>query len=175
MAIEITPERKESTTSQKILLVFSIIFLVASIAAYFYLNNFAIPKKAAEMSRTTSALAALTDNDLAKKETELRTARDYIADFKILYENNPKSSAFFTAFQKWAHPKVSYSTFTLDVDGKKVTLHGTTSNFQNVMQQLALLKNESTIDSFDIENVQMDQSGGVSFDLSVTLKADIFK
>lgn len=174
MAIEITPERKESTVSQKILFVFSAIFLAVSIGLYFYFNNFIIPQKIAELSKTTSTLAALTDNDLATKETELRTARDYIADFKILYENNPKSSAFFTAFQKWAHPKVTYSSFALNVNGKTLTLHGTTSNFQNVMQQIALLNNESTISSFDIENVQMSQDGGVSFDLSVTLKPDIF-
>jgi hypothetical protein len=175
MAIEITPERKESTVGQKILLIFSIVFLAVAIGSYFYFNNFAIPQKVTELSKATSALAALTDKDLATKEADLRTAKDYIADFKILYENNPKSSAFFSAFQRWAHPKITYSGFALDVANKKATLHGTTSNFQNVMQQIALLNSETTIGSFDIENVQLSQTGGVSFDLSMTLKSDIFK
>ncbi len=175
MAIEIEPEKKQGSSGNNILLAASIVFLVLSFGSYFYLNNFAIPRKTAQINNATATLASMSTEDIQAKENELTLAQKYINDFKILYENNPKTSKFFDSFQKWAHPKVVYSGLSLDVGNKKVTIKGTTDGFQSVMQQIALIQNEPSIQSFDISNIALGEQGGVTFDLSVILKPELFK
>jgi hypothetical protein len=123
----------------------------------------------------SSELANLAGSDVKAKEEELALAGKYIADFKILYENNPKVSGFFTSFSRWTHPKVSYSGFTFDVPTRKVTMAGTTNGFQNIMQQIAILKKESTIESYVISNVNLSGTGSVTFNLDVILKPEVLK
>ncbi len=175
MAIEIEPEKKQSSSGNNILLIASIVFLVLSFGFYFYLNNFAIPQKTSQINKANAALASMSSGDIKAKEEELTLAQKYINDFKILYDNNPKVSKFFDSFQRWAHPNVVYSSFSLDVDNKKVTTKGTTDGFQSIMQQIALIQNEPSIQSFDISNIALAEQGGVTFDLSIVLKPDSLK
>lgn len=175
MAIEIEPERKETYIFQKILALAAGLFLIFSIAAYFYLNNYLLPQKNAELSRARSSLSSLTDSTMDTKEAEIKQAQQYISDFKILYNNNPKVSKFFTSFEVWANPNITYSSFSLDVDNKKVSLHGNANGFQNIMQQIASIQNESTVSSYNMSNVQMSGTGPVTFDLEVVLKPSVFQ
>jgi hypothetical protein len=174
MAIEIAPVKKESFNKESVALLFSILILAASFGLYFYLSKVLLAQKEQETINLNSQLSSLGQEDIKTKEAELALAGVYINDFKILFENNPKASNFFGTFQKWAHPKVVYAGFNFDTTGK-ISMAGTTSGFQNVMQQLALLKKEETIESYQISNVAMTETGGVTFNLSLVLKPEVLK
>lgn len=174
MAIEIAPVKKETSLKENLVLLLAIFVLLVSSGVYFYLNNIAIQKQN-KLGQLNNELASLAGSDVKAKEDELAVAGKYIADFKILFENNPKVSGFFTSFSKWTHPKVSYSGFTFDVPTRKVTMAGTTSGFQNIMQQIAILKKESTIESYEISNVNLSETGAVTFNLDVVLKPEVLK
>ncbi|MDD4531205.1 MAG: hypothetical protein PHH21_00665 [Candidatus Pacebacteria bacterium] len=175
MAIEIEQTKKKNTPRENNFLILSILLLLAAFLAYFYLSMFVLSGKEAEASKLNSQLAALGKEDVQSKEAALTQAGIYIGDFKLLLENNPKTSRFFDTFQKWVHPRVVYSNMKFDVSSRKVTMAGQTSGFQNVMQQIALLRREQTIESYQISNVQLADSGQVSFDLEVTLRAEVLK
>lgn len=175
MAIEIKPEKKESSLVQDIFLVISLICIIISFGIYIYYANIIIPQKESQLRELNTAFGSLTEEDLKQKEQVLSLAQKYIEDFKVLLQNNPKSSKFFDAFQTWAHPKIIYSGTTLSVQNKSVSMIGSTSGFRNIMEQIAILERESTIESFDITNVSLLDNGGVTFNLDIILKADLLK
>jgi hypothetical protein len=175
MAIEIAPVRKETDLRENLILVLSVIVFLISLGVYFYFNNIILSQKKAELVAVNSEYTTLAGSDVRVKESELALASKYIGDFKILLENNPKVSNFFVAFQKWTHPKVVYSGFIFDVTSRKITVSGSTSGFQNIMQQIAILNIESTIESYQISNVQLAEDNSVSFNLELTIKPEVLK
>ncbi len=174
MAIEIAPVKKDTGLKENLILLLAILVLLISSGIYFYLNSVFIQKQS-ELGTLNGQLATLAGSDVKAKEDELALAGKYIADFKILFENNPKVSGFFASFSRWTHPKVSYAGFTFDVPTRKVTMSGTTNGFQNIMQQIAILKKEATIESYQISNVNLSESGAVTFNLDVVLKLEVLK
>lgn len=174
MAIEIAPVKKENFNKENIVLLFSILILAASFGLYFYFSKVVLVGKENETISLNSQLSSMGQEDIKIKEAELVEAGIYISDFKILLENNPKASNFFSAFQEWAHPKIVYSGFNFDAAGK-VSMSGTTSGFQNVMQQIALLDQEGSVKSYEISNVGMSETGGVTFNLNLDIEPEVLK
>jgi len=174
MAIEIAPVKKETDLKENLILIFAIIILLVFSGIYFYLNSVFIQKQS-DLNTLNNQLSGLAGSDVKAKEDELAIAGKYIADFKILFENNPKVSGFFSSFSRWTHPKVSYTGFTFDVPTRKVSMSGKTNGFQNIMQQIAILKKETTIESYEISNVNLASDGSVTFNLDVVLKPEVLK
>jgi hypothetical protein len=175
MAIEIESVKKGGSGKENIALVFSILVLLASFGFYFYYSQVVLSQKKVEVSNLNSELANLGQEDIASKEAELALAGKEINDFKVLFQNNPKASAFFVVFQEWVHPKVSYSGFNFDIALRKISMSGTTSGFQNVMQQIAILDQEDTIDGYQISNVALSESGAVTFDLDLIINQAVLE
>lgn len=175
MAIEIAPEKKETHLKENLILIFSVIVFLISAAIYFYFNNIIFAQKQAEYNNLNNQYTTLASADVKAKEDTLSSAGRYISDFKILFENNPKVLGFFTAFQSWTHPKVVYSGFSLDVASRKATMSGSTAGFQNVIQQIALLRMEPTIESYEISNINLSESGSVTFNLDLVVKPEVLK
>jgi hypothetical protein len=175
MAIEIAPQKKENHLKENLFLVFSAIVFLIVLGIYFYFNDIVLAQKQTELNSLNSEYSALAGSDVKAKEDELILVGKYIGDFKILFENNPKVSGFFTSFPKWIHPKVVCSGFSFDVASGKVTMSASTSGFQNVMQQIAILKAESTIESYEISNVSLAEDGSVVFNLDVMIKPEVLK
>jgi len=175
MAIEIAPIKKETDLRENLILVFSIIVFLISLGVYFYFNNVILSQNKAELLAANNEYTTLAGSDVRVKESELALAGRYIGDFKVLFENNPKVSNYFISFQKWTHPKVVYSGFIFDVASRRVTMAGSTSGFQNVMQQIAILNIEPTIESYQISNIALAQDNSVNFDLELTIKAEVLE
>lgn len=178
MAIEIKVEKKTSEGVEfweSALMVVSMVFLAIAAVIFVYFSFFLNPQKADQLVKANDVFASLTDPEIVNKEAELNTAQKEIDDFKLLYENNPKTSAFFDAFQDWAQPDTVYADFSLDVPTRKVALKGVAKGFQDIIQQMAILRAEASVGSFRVSNIALSEAGGVSFDLDVFLKADLFK
>lgn len=177
MAIEIKQEKKNASLGQDIFLIVSLVCIIISFSVYIYYANMVVPKKEAQLRELNTAFGSLTEQDLKQKEEDLLNAQKIIEDFKILYKNSPKVSKFFEAFPTWTHPKISYSNFNLNVQSKSITMSGATSGFRSVMEQIAILEMEQgkTIVSFNISNINLAESGAVTFDLDVNLNPDLLK
>ncbi|MFZ3057495.1 MAG: hypothetical protein WA092_00350 [Minisyncoccales bacterium] len=175
MAIEIAPIKKETDLRENLILVFSIIVFLISLGVYFYFNNVILSQNKEKLLTANNEYTTLAGSDVRVKESELALAGRYIGDFKVLFENNPKVSNYFISFQKWTHPKVVYSGFIFDVASRRVTMDGSTSGFQNVMQQIAILNIEPTIESYQISNIALAQDNSVNFDLELTIKAEVLE
>lgn len=173
MAIEISPVKKETSSKGIFVLIFSIVVLLICFGVYFYFSQMVLPPKKSEVNKLNTDLVSINRTDIALKEAEIDTAAKYIGDFKILLGGNPKASVFFGVFQEWAHPRIVYSDFSFDIIERVISMKGRTNGFQNVMQQIAALDKENTVESYEVTNVGLAESGGVTFDLDLILKPEI--
>lgn len=176
MAIEIKPEKKESELKENLILVFSIIILLVSLSVYFYFNNIILVQKNAELVNSNNEYNALIGrSDIRAKEDQLKLAGKYIGDFKTLFESNPKILGFFTSFQEWTQPEVVFSGFLFDVPSREITMSGSTDGFRNVIQQIAILRIEPTIESYQVSDVNLAENGLVNFNLKLVIKPEVLK
>jgi hypothetical protein len=175
MAIEIKHEKKNTSLWQDIFLVFSLVLIIISFGIYIYYANIVVPEKEKTLRELNTTFGSLTEADLKQKETELTTAYTLIEDFKVLLNNNPKTSKFFEAFPTWAHPKISFSGFNLNVQARTITMSGSTKSFRNVMEQIAILEREATVESFDIANINLADTGEITLDFNIILNPDLLK
>jgi hypothetical protein len=175
MAIEIKDKEGEPSTIGNILLLLSFLALLAIAGGLAYLQFVALPKDEKTMAELNNTLSAQKSEELRQLESQAYEIENIVSDYKILFENRPKTSNFFDNFETWAHPQISYSGFSLNSDARTATMKGTVSDFKPIIQQIKIFRSQDLIESFQVSNVKLAGEGGVSFDLSLTLKQELFK
>ena len=176
MAIELSSSEKENTSPIiSIVLALSVlIFLVSvSIFAFFY---FVISKEQeTNIAKIKNDIVNQKGSEDKYNENDLAVIGKEINDYKLLMQARTKNSVFFTAFQTWIHPLVYFTNFNLDSGSGSVTLSGVARDFPALIQQMAILKNQTQIEKYDVSNIVMSQTGGVSFSLSLVAKPEVLK
>jgi hypothetical protein len=175
MAIELKEDQEEKSLPRKIAFVIALFLLLFASLGYVYLKYIAIVRNEARITELGQALSSQKSIDLIQMETEAFAVEKMIGDYKILFENRSKTSAFFNNFEAWAHPQISYSAFNLNIDTRTITMKGTTSYFGPIIQQMDIFKNQPMVENYLVSNVKLADSGGVVFDLSLTVKPELFK
>lgn len=176
MAIELKDkEREEDSFSKKVVFFIAFLLLAFSIFSYFFIDKVILVKNSAKINDLNSQLSLQKSQELIEIEVRAKQAEILIGDYKILFDERARVSNFFKTFESWAHPEISYSSFSLSVKTRTATMKGLTSYFGPIIQQMDILKNQELVESYTVSNVNMADSGGVTFDLSITLKPDLFK
>ncbi len=175
MSIDLYSKQEETPTWKKILFVFSIVLVFVVIIIFTY-NQFAkIPANAKNISDINIKLSEQgTAEQLSEKELVLG-AESKINQFKQLYSAKPNFNAYFDKFETWVYPRVSFLSSSIDVSNAEITLEGQTDVLQSVMQQMVLLDAQKDILSYTVSNIQITDSGLVTFDLSLKVSPDLFK
>jgi hypothetical protein len=175
MAIELSSTEKEkSSWIVSLVSVLSVlVFLAAAgIFAYFY---FVVAKQqAAETTKITNEMAA-QKSPSGNSEDDLNKIGKEVSDYKALMLARAKVSSFFPALEQWSHPQVYFTNFNLDVSSRTVTLGGVARDFQPLIQQIAILKNQPLIERYEVSNISMAETGGVTFSLSLTVSPQVLK
>ncbi len=173
MAIDIEPTKKEKPKGKNSLLIILVLILILSFVAYFFLAYVLMPQKEAEMKELEASIAGLNATAVKENINELNKAKTYIADFRTLFINSPKVSNFLESFQKWSHPAIKYSNIRIETDNRKVTMSGKTPSNRNLMEQISTLDKEETIESYELSNIFMSETGETTFDLSLIIKPSL--
>ena len=175
MAIEISPIKKETHRNKDNILIILITLLIISFGLYALLSFMLVPQKESEISGLNQELSNLNNDSVRANIDELNIATKYINDFKVLYASSPKISNFFASFGLWAHPNIIYSYIKLDSTSRKVTMSGKTASNPYLMEQIAIWQEESSIDSYGLSGITIDESGLVSFNVNIFIKASLLK
>jgi len=175
MAIEIKDKEGETSAIGNIVFAVSVLILLAVAGGLAYLQFVVLPKDAIRMAELNNALSAQKSEELRQLEAQAYAIENLVSDYKILFENRPKASNFFDNFETWAHPQISYSGLSLNSDTRTATMKGAVSDFKPIIQQIKIFRSQALIESFQISNVKLASDGGVNFDLSITLKPELFK
>lgn len=175
MAIELSSTEKEKTSPIiSIVLALSFLLLIASFAIFAYFYFWVARQQQAEIdSIRTQNSQQKADNGFSQED--LVSIGKKVSDYKTLMQARAKTSKFFDSFQQWIHPQIYFTNFGLDAGARTVTLSGVARNFQPLIQQIAILKNQPLIERYDVSNIAMGETGGVTFSLSLVVKPEVLK
>ncbi len=176
MAINITPQKIETVNKAlwiTILFYFSLVLFLASVVSYFVFDYFI-----ADYSKR----AIILKNDIVQAENKEQRSRKQkvteiqaqIKDFSKLFNDHKFISTFFVEFEEWCHPRVWFSSISLNIDNSSVDLNGETDSFETLGQQMLVLKNHNLIKKIDLSNIQMGQNERINFNLGLVFYPQSF-
>lgn len=175
MAIDIGETKKERPKSKNNLLMILVLTLVIFFIIYFILAFVFMPQKEAEVKRLTTEVATLNTATVRANISELNIAKIFINDFKVLLDNSPKASKFLDSFQVWSHPRIEYSNIRFESASRKATMSGVTSTNRNLMEQIAIFDNQEAIESYELSNIIIDETGKTTFNLVLIVKSNLLR
>lgn len=177
MSIELKQEKNFSILGIVVQIIFIIsiaVFLISSIVLVYY-QFFQIPKNTEELSKLHQFLILQKPEQEKKTEVEALAIQNKVDDFKVLYRNRAKLSKYFTHFEKWIHPQVYFSSFSIDANTRTADLKGYSSDFKPLIDQLEIIKKQPMIERYQVSDIKLAEKGGVSFSLSITSKSETIK
>jgi hypothetical protein len=177
MSIELTEEKKFSpmTIIVQLLFVISIVGFLSASIIFVYYQFFQVPKNAQQIAELYDYLTVQKPEEQKKTEIEAMAIQNYVDDYKILYRQRAKMTKFFGYFEKWIHPNVYFSSFSIDANTRAVSLKGYSSDFKPLIEQLEIIKNEPMIERYQVSDIKLAEKGGVSFSLTITPKSETIK
>lgn len=175
MAIDLYTKQEETPIWKKILFIFSIV-LTCIIVIIFAYNQFSkIPQNNKVIGDLNSKLSEQgTREQILEKEFVL-SAEKKINDFKQIYNAKPVFNVFFDKFEAWVYPRIFFSSSSINVGSAEVILEGETDSLQSVMQEMILLDAQTDILSYTVSNINIEDNGKVTFDLTLNVKPELFK
>lgn len=176
MAIELSStEQEQPSWIIKIILWLSILVLAVVLAIYAYFYFIVSRQQVKAINSYTEAIARQKDNKSGFSENDLRKIEKEISDYKILMQGRAKITKLFPVFEQWVHPQVYFTNFALDSVNRTVTLSGIAQSFQPLIQQVAILKKQPLLERYEISNIAMGETGGVSFSLLLVVKPEVLR
>lgn len=175
MAIDIGSNKKERPRGKNNLMMILIFVLVLLFIAYFLLAFVFMPQKEAEVKRLTTEVATLNTAAVRANISELNIAKIFINDFQVLLDNSPKTSKFLDTFQRWSHPQIVYSSIRIESASRQASMSGKTSTNRNLMEQIAILNNEDSIESYELSNIVIDETGETSFNIVLIIRSSLLR
>lgn len=177
MAIDLYSNKTNENipTWKKILFVISIILFLIVLCLFLYQQFLKIPNNDNEMKRVQRELNMQGTSDQLKQKELVLGAEEKIAKFKQIYDGKPEFSKFFSEFESWTYPRVSFFNFGLDLASNTLTAEGKTDTLQSLMQQMALFNNEKNVEKYSISSISLEDGDGVTFNISIVINPNLFK
>ena len=175
MPLEIIPKKTDTGFPfVNLLLCFSLVLFVGAILSLFVLDFY--QSKSEKNFRQIENLIAEKETPANKAlEQEVLKYKEKIDKIASLLVSHQKSSAFFPLLGKFSHPKVAFSSLSLNLKENKATLAGTTESFQTLGQQIHVLKREKSITNANVSGISIGAKGDIKFSLDLSLDPQIFK
>ena len=175
MPVEIIPKRTETKFPLvNILLYFFLLLLLGAVSSWFVLD-FYRNKSEKDLRQIENLIAKKETPESKDLEQEVLKYKEKIDKVAPLLASHQKSSAFFSLLEKFSHPKVVFSSLSLNLKEGKAALAGTTESFQTLGQQLYVLKKEKSITNVNLSGISIGEEGNIKFNLDLSLDPQIFK
>lgn len=171
--VEIIPkETAPKPNWLNILFYFSLILLIAGIIDFFILKN-ANTKAEEALKKIDLALAEEKSAEKFALKKEILQYQEKINQFSSLVEKHRENSPVFELLEKFTHPKVWFSQFSLGADNR-VILSGVAENFTALAQQQAIFKGAEFAVEAKITKISLSKDARVDFGLELFLDPAIF-
>ncbi len=176
MAIEIKDKKEEErSVAGNIVFFLSFLILLVVAGSIAYLQYMALPQNEQKIAELNNTLSTQKSEEMRQLESQAYDIERLVSDYKILFESRPEASKFFDNFEDWVHPQIYYSGFSLSLETRTAVMKGSVSDFKPIIQQIKIFRGQDLIESFQVSNVKLSGTDGVDFDLSIVLKAELFK
>lgn len=91
---------------------------------------------------------------------------------KTILDRHVISSALFDWLEKNTQANIAFSRFGLNSGNGQLTLSGTARDVADLVQQLQIFQDASSVDRISVGNVTVAQTGGWQFDITLFLKPE---
>lgn len=112
--------------------------------------------------------------DESQLEGRVFLYRDKLNDFKKISENREYPLAFFDFIEKQVHENIFFKSLALDPVNNEVFLKGEAKNFQDLAEQVLILKTQDSVDNIALSSIEFGDSGEVIFGIDIIFTKDFF-
>lgn len=174
MSIQIIPKPEErKPILPEVLFYLSLAVLIAAVASYFVLSSL-LQKTEKNIQTIDQEMAALDSSPDRHLETKLFDYQKKINDFSRLLNGYKYSSQIFPLIESLAHPKVSFSNFSAEIQKGTVHVSGSADSFQTVQQQLIIFRNSQFIKDVTLSGVSLGEKGKIPFVFDLGIDPGVF-
>jgi hypothetical protein len=119
--------------------------------------------------------AQLENSEEAALEKEVLTNQKKIKQFNFLINDYEYSSNAFGFLENLTHPKVYFSSFSLNIESGEMSLSGMADGFESLNQQLEIFQQEPKITTVTLSNVGFSEDSDISFSFVLKLDPTVFQ
>ena len=146
--IEIIPKEKKKTPRWvNSTILFAIILLLAVGGGYYFLEKKVSSLEQKETKIESNIKATRKNIDSFVKGAEINVLADKIEKFSSIFENHKIVSKAIAFLNAHCHPNIQFKTLSLDSEKGTALIEASTDNFENISQQLAVLKENKDVES----------------------------
>lgn len=165
--VEIIPkQRQEYPFFIQILFFGSIALLPAAVGAFFLLLSLEGKTKTA-LEKVEELLAQGKTAQEVSLETAIFRYRDKFNDFSSFVEDKHDVRPVFAFLERYTHPQVVFTTFTVEPSIQTVQLVGATTTFRTLQEQMAIFQNRQELTGLNLANIVLGEKGQVVFQLEM--------
>jgi Tfp pilus assembly protein PilN len=125
-----------------------------------------------EIKKITTALETTNEQNLAQIYSQF-------VNIQTLLKNHLQPSKLFTFWENTIHPKVYYTSFTLSIPERGLSISGVAQDFKSVIEQMEIYRLRPEVKNVEIGKIGLDENkdgkGGTTFVLNLILKDEIFR
>ena len=151
-----------------------ILALIVMAIGYFYLIN--LEKNTQD--NLTELEKILTEEKIEREkqlEKEIFTYQKKIKDFSVLLDSHQTFHGLFEFLEKNCHPKVWFSSFSIEAENHELMLAGQAENFQSIEQQIIIFKDSTdNILNVELSEISIQEEGAIGFSLKLSLNSELF-
>jgi len=176
MAVEIIPKRPEAKGAglSDILFYALIVLFIITVGSYFGLN-YLHQKKTEDKEFIKKELEKKQTQAVKDLEKQVLSAQKKINDFSSVFTNHTRNTTVFAIVEKLLHPKVLFTTMTVDPYRSRIAVAAKTDSFEVLGQQIKILESEKNVSSVVLSGITVGREGETTFNLEIALNPQIFK
>jgi len=170
------PKPKEGEGFAKILNILfyiSLSLILVFLIIFFLLNN-AVQKSTKFLENQEQTLIAQRTPEQLELEKKILNFQQKIGDFNVLFNQHRFLANAFSILEKLTHSKVWFSDFQLTPQTGSIALVGEANSFQNLAEQILILKGNENIRETNLSGARINPKGNIEFNLQLTLSPDVF-
>jgi Tfp pilus assembly protein PilN len=128
-----------------------------------------------KIAAVDSRIAELQSNENKESAQKIKQLQQNLKTVRPLLAGHIFSSAALELLEGLTLPQVRYDKFDLKTDGAIISLSGEAQTYNVLAKQIAILNSDKRIVGVETNKVALNQSGGVSFQLTISLDPSLFK
>lgn len=152
-------------------------YLSAGLLIFVFISYFLVSQSIkASQKAQLEADVKLASEDLksSKLKKEILTYQKKINDFSVVINGHLETSNAFGFIESKCHPKVWFSSFSLNSKDGGIELSGEAQNFQALGQQMIIFRDEALITKSSLGSISMEKGGSIGFNVTLSLDPSVF-
>lgn len=174
--INLVPEgfrqKKEKTSKKLVVIPLVLIIATAIVCAGFFSYKKTLSNRSSNLD---NEIGQINQKISQKLDTEVISFQKHLNNLKKMLDDHIYCSNVFSLIERKTVPTVSFESFNGDISSKNIQLKGKAISFSSLAKQVVAFKESEEISKVDFSSANIGTDGGISFDISLFLKQEIFE